>query len=218
MKSIFNTIYPVTQKFLDPNPAYKSGVHMGTDYACPVGTPVYAPVDGKIAQTFDSNPSMGNCIIYECVKDEKTYQLRFMHLSACYPVGEYKEGDVIAITGNTGMSEGPHLHVDVTLGPVQWEAIKTKDGVMLYMTDFEVWNQDVTEHKIPSVSPKIDDSKVLPQMSSVVSSKTIWLGFVIAILQAIPLDVLPLTAKTAITTILGILVVVNRFFTTGTLK
>lgn len=220
MRYIFDTTYPVAQKFLEKNDAYMSGHHMGTDFACPTGTEIFAPFEGQISKVFKSHPQMGNCIFFTCHKDGQLFTLRFMHLSAVLPEGNYKEGDLIAISGNTGNSTGPHLHVDVTRGEFNIQNLYTYEGVVANLVDFETWCP--TEyHKKPveaSVEPKIDDSKVLPQMSSVVSSKTIWLGFVIAILQAVPLDVLPLSVKTAITTVLGVLVIVNRFLTSGSLK
>ena len=139
MKYIFNTVYPVSQKFLEKNAAYMSGYHMGTDFACPVGTEIHAPFSGSIIKSEKNHPQMGNYIFFKCIKDNQAYTLRFMHLSACLPVGDYLEGEVIAISGNTGASTGPHLHVDVTRGEFNIKNLYTYEGVAANLVDFEEW-------------------------------------------------------------------------------
>lgn len=128
--------FPVTQKFLTPNPAYESKVHNGTDYACPVGTPLYAPSDGEIIHIFNENKTMGNAIYF--MADDGKY-MRFLHLSACSTRGSYKRGDVIGLTGNSGQSEGAHLHCDVWNVPINVNLIKTKAGVEKYLINPETY-------------------------------------------------------------------------------
>lgn len=139
MRYIFDTTYPVSQKFLEKNDAYMSGHHMGTDFACPIGTKVFTPAKGVITKVIENHPQMGNCIFFRCVVDNQAYTLRFMHLSVCMPVGDYEDGALIAVTGNTGNSTGPHLHVDVTRGEFDIKNLYTYEGVVANLVDFETW-------------------------------------------------------------------------------
>ena len=125
----------VTQKFGVPNDWYQSGIHNGTDFACPKGTLIYAPSDGEILHVFKNHKTMGNAIYFSC-DDEKHY-IRFLHLSDTKPRGVYKQGDVIGWTGNTGQSTGYHLHIDVWNTSVNTYLIKTKEGVEKYLLNPE---------------------------------------------------------------------------------
>lgn len=152
MKYIFETTYPVSQKFLEKSDLYMSGHHMGTDFACPTGTKVFAPAKGVITKVIENHAQMGNCIFYRCVIDNQAYTLRFMHLSVPMPMGDYEEEALIAVTGNTGNSTGPHLHVDVTRGEFDIKNLYTYEGVVSNLVDFETWCP--TEyHKKPVEAP-----------------------------------------------------------------
>lgn len=121
---------------------YASGVHPGIDYRCPIGTPVYAPTDGTIINAIAGNPSMGNAVYFHCIIGGKKYWMRFLHLHTAAPIGSYKKGDLIGLTGNTGKSTGPHLHHDIWNVPVDSRLIQTKEGVLLYMVDPQTfWKQ-----------------------------------------------------------------------------
>lgn len=125
-----NLFHKVTQKWCEPNPAYKSCCHPGLDYACPVGTPILAPYDGKVTKVHLMNPTMGNAIHFLFTLDGKDYGMRCMHLSKLPTVGNYKAGEIIGYTGNTGMSTGPHLHIDIWKdGYIRPENITTLQGI-----------------------------------------------------------------------------------------
>lgn len=128
--------FPVTQAFAEPNDEYLSGIHNGTDYACPVGTPILAPTDGEVITRFRDHATLGNAIHFMC--EDGRYYMRFLHLSGLPLRGKYAQGDVIGYTGNTGQSHGPHLHVDVWRRPINTGLIKTAAGVRAYMSDPEL--------------------------------------------------------------------------------
>lgn len=97
---VFNTIYSRTHH------------HLGTDYPCPVGTPLAAPENGEIVFAGNSK-ERGNYVQYK----HGNYLLEMRHLSRYMPVGKYKLSDIIAWTGNTGsLTSGPHLCCVVWIG------------------------------------------------------------------------------------------------------
>lgn len=102
----------ISQGFFVYNPRYASHRHMGTDFKCPIGTEVRAPADGQITVRFGDHPTLGGYVQYSCVIGNVRYWFRFLHLSKSMPIGPYKKGDLIGLTGNTGESTGPHLHLD----------------------------------------------------------------------------------------------------------
>ena len=90
-------------------PTSYSARHLGVDYAVPKGTPVYAPTDGQITVS-SSFPEGGNTIWFAF----SNLIMRCLHLRQLSLKTFYREGDIIAYTGNTGRSTGPHLHIDLS--------------------------------------------------------------------------------------------------------
>lgn len=125
----------VTQGFLVPNKHYKSGVHNGTDFGCPIGTPVYAPTEGVVYRRSDKHASLGTHLYFTFAVKGKVYYMRVLHLSKAEIIGWYKAGEVIGYTGNTGDSSGPHLHIDIFRVPIESSLITTKAGVQKYLVD-----------------------------------------------------------------------------------
>lgn len=124
--------HAITQSFGIPNALYQSGIHNGTDWACPIGTSVVAPCDGEIIHRYLNHPTMGMCVYFS--NGEGMY-MRFMHLSEAMVQGKYKQGDIIGKTGNSGLSTGSHIHIDAWNCPINTNLIKTKAGVFKYMVD-----------------------------------------------------------------------------------
>lgn len=84
--------------------------HNGTDFAMPVGTPVLAAADGEVVIA-RFGPAAGN---YVAIRHGRQYMTRYLHLSrfVVKPGQIVKRGDIIAYSGNTGSSTGPHLHYE----------------------------------------------------------------------------------------------------------
>jgi murein DD-endopeptidase MepM/ murein hydrolase activator NlpD len=99
-------------------------MHKGTDFATPVGTPVYASGDG-VVDFMGVHGGHGN---YIRVRHSKTLETAYAHLSAYGPgmqVGaSVAQGQIIARSGNTGLSSGPHLHYEVIVNDVQVDPMK----------------------------------------------------------------------------------------------
>jgi hypothetical protein len=89
-------------------------MHEGTDFAAPIGTPVYAPADGVVSFAGWSN-GYGRLIK---VQHANGIETRYGHLNAIrVEVGQrVSRGDRIGDIGNSGRSTGPHLHYEIRVG------------------------------------------------------------------------------------------------------
>ncbi len=87
--------------------------HNGTDFAVRVGTPVIAPAHGVVDKATYSR-SAGYYIV---IRHAGGYSTVYMHLSKLgVKAGQrVKQGQVIARSGNTGISTGPHLHYELRI-------------------------------------------------------------------------------------------------------
>ena len=85
--------------------------HSGVDLAGPVGSPIRATSDGKVAFSGRKN-AYGNVVD---VEHDYGFTTRYGHLSRLLvKEGQVvKRGQVIAIQGSTGRSTGNHLHYEV---------------------------------------------------------------------------------------------------------
>lgn len=90
--------------------------HNGIDYGCPVGDPVESVCDGVVEYVGPGNnhPLLsggGNTVLVR--NDELGMRFEYLHLSQqnVYTGQRVKRGQVIALSGNTGTSTAPHLHV-----------------------------------------------------------------------------------------------------------
>lgn len=85
--------------------------HTGIDLAAPVGTPIKATLDGRIATTGYS-AVYGNYVI---VTHDGGYQSLYAHMHRIQVKrGQWvTQGGILGLVGNTGYSTGPHLHFSV---------------------------------------------------------------------------------------------------------
>lgn len=86
-------------------------MHKGVDWACPVGTTVYASCGGTVIQASYSG-GYGNCVVISHPDGRMT---RYAHNSKLLVrVGQHVEqGQPIALSGSTGRSTGPHVHFEL---------------------------------------------------------------------------------------------------------
>ena len=85
--------------------------HKGVDFAVSPGTPVIAPAEGVVEKVAYQAGGAGRYVV---IRHGREYQTVYMHLSrALVRAGQtVKKGERIALTGNTGISTGPHLHYE----------------------------------------------------------------------------------------------------------
>ena len=84
--------------------------HTGLDWAMPIGTPLYAVMDGRVISTRTESQWQGKYIDIEYAG----FTLRYLHVDS-FLVSEgqlVKAGQEVAKSGNTGLSSGPHLHLE----------------------------------------------------------------------------------------------------------
>jgi murein DD-endopeptidase MepM/ murein hydrolase activator NlpD len=89
-------------------------LHAGIDFGAPIGSQVRASADGKI-EIAGPVSGFGNHIRIQ----HDGFETSYSHLSeipdAIKPGATVKQGDIIALSGNTGLSTGPHLHFEFYL-------------------------------------------------------------------------------------------------------
>lgn len=88
-------------------------MHHGLDFRASVGTPVHATGDGKV-EFYGRQGNLGLILI---IDHGHGYETMFAHLSSVpddIKIGkEVKRGETVAFSGDTGLSEGPHLHYEI---------------------------------------------------------------------------------------------------------
>lgn len=86
--------------------------HQGVDYAVPEGTRIFATADGTVKEVKGKNSTSGTTIVIDHCNG---YTTSYSHLqSVKVKRGQrVQRGDIIALSGNSGLSLAPHLHYEV---------------------------------------------------------------------------------------------------------
>lgn len=94
-----------------------SSYHKGLDWATPTGTTVVASCGGTVVKA-GWGSGYGYVVYIEHADGRQT---RYAHLSKILvSVGQHvDQGQKIALSGNTGVSTGPHLHFEILIGGKQ---------------------------------------------------------------------------------------------------
>ena len=129
----FGEFYPPELRYLTHDQK-----HHGQDYSCPKGSRIFASVDGKLlAKEF--RRGYGFCVIigfHQGFILKTQYRLILAHLERFLTkrcVGEkIGKHEVVGLSGNSGMSTGPHLHAEVQ--------VKTKNGWVACDPAFAIGN------------------------------------------------------------------------------
>lgn len=108
----------------------KTSFHNGIDIACKVGTPVMAPEDGVIQDIWeDVNGGKSMSLV-----SDNGIRFGFAHLSKFISKKPDRvwQGQTIALSGDSGKTTGPHLHLTVKkdgnyIDPLEYFEISEKE-------------------------------------------------------------------------------------------
>jgi murein DD-endopeptidase MepM/ murein hydrolase activator NlpD len=99
---------------------YVSGTHNGIDFRAPIGTKIRSAAAGVVEGVGDTDPvcpgaSYGKWVF---IRYDNGLASAYGHLSLITAKAgqRVKAGDIVAYSGNTGYSTGPHLHMSVWAG------------------------------------------------------------------------------------------------------
>lgn len=105
------------------NPFYRTlKSHQGVDYTVAEGSSVFATADGVVKEISDKNSTLGKTIV---IDHQNGYKTSYSHLlSVVVRRGQkVQRGDVIALSGNSGLSLAPHLHYEVRYNDMRIDPI-----------------------------------------------------------------------------------------------
>jgi len=134
--------------------------HYGLDFRAQIGTSVKAMASGEVLGTGDTDiackgASFGKWVF---IKYNNGLSSTYGHLSVINAkVGQkVKAGDVVALSGNTGSSTGPHLHV----------AVYASDGVKVDTVPSKSCNGKIFTQPIAAKSAYLDPTLYLPKTTA----------------------------------------------------
>ena len=105
------------------NPFYRTlHSHQGVDYTVAEGSSVFATADGTVKEISDKSSTLGKTIV---IDHGNGYQTSYSHLlSTLVRRGQkIQRGDIIALSGNSGLSLAPHLHYEVRFNGLRVDPI-----------------------------------------------------------------------------------------------
>jgi murein DD-endopeptidase MepM/ murein hydrolase activator NlpD len=100
----------------------RPALHTGLDFAVEPGTPIQAAAGGVVVSA-ENHPAYGNVLEIDHGNNLVT---RYAHCSSIEvkPGDIVRRGQVVALSGNTGRSTGPHLHFEVLVEGVPQDPAK----------------------------------------------------------------------------------------------
>lgn len=115
-------IRPVSGGYISARAYYSRGkFHGALDYAVSVGTTVVAAADGVVMSTANLSTSYGTYVVIRHANGLQTYYCHGTYGSITVKPGQkVSQGEKIMLSGNTGNSEGPHLHFEVRKSPYNY--------------------------------------------------------------------------------------------------
>lgn len=105
------------------HPFYKTlQAHQGVDYTIPEGSRVFATADGTVKEVAQRSSTSGRTVV---IDHGNGYETSYSHLSKINVNKGQRvhRGDIIALSGDTGLSLSPHLHYEVRLNGMRVDPI-----------------------------------------------------------------------------------------------
>ena len=133
-------------------------MHSGLDFAMPIGTPIYATANGVVLSV-GMQPGYGHMVE---IRHNFGFGTRYGHLNGKYAVkqGDFvRKGDIIAYSGNSGLSTGPHLHYEIRfiskpLNPINFVNWKQENYKDIFDKEGQVQWQSLVKLLTPQITNK----------------------------------------------------------------
>ena len=133
-------------------------LHAGLDFAMPVGTPIYATANGVVLSA-GIQPGYGHMVE---IRHNFGFGTRYGHLNGKYLVkqGDFvRKGDIIAYSGNSGLSTGPHLHYEIrfiskALNPINFVNWKQENYKDIFQKEGQIQWQSLVKLLSPQITNK----------------------------------------------------------------
>lgn len=112
---------PITQLFGENPAAYAQWGyygHNGLDLGMPSGTPVLAIDDGVVTHARFDASGYGHYVRLDC-SDGSIAVLAHLDRLLVYEGQTVQRGQMVGLSGNSGFSNGPHLHIDLRVRPIE---------------------------------------------------------------------------------------------------
>lgn len=139
--------------------------HYGLDFRASVGTEVMAMASGTVEATGDTDLSCPKASFgkWVFIRYNNGLSSTYGHLSVITARAGQKvnAGDVVALSGNTGSSTGPHLHVGVY----------ASDGVKIDTVPSKSCNGKIFTQPIAALTAYLDPALYLPPITSLMVKK-----------------------------------------------
>lgn len=133
-------------------------LHSGLDFAMPIGTPIYATANGVVLSA-GIQPGYGHMVE---IRHNFGFGTRYGHLNGKYAVkqGDFvRKGDIIAYSGNSGLSTGPHLHYEIrfiskALNPINFVNWKQENYKDIFQKEGQIQWQSLVKLLSPQITNK----------------------------------------------------------------
>jgi len=152
----------------------KKEFHRGLDMKAKMNTPVYAPADGIVEWAgVHKKSGFGKLVI---LQHSYGFRTNFGHLNKIVVKSRQfvRKGTLIAYTGNSGMSNGPHLHYEIrfmytTMNPYYFVKWNMKNYSEIFEKEKKIpWQSLITATAQLKVQ---NPTQTLPSSQKVVQSK-----------------------------------------------
>jgi murein DD-endopeptidase MepM/ murein hydrolase activator NlpD len=139
-------IVRISSKFGAVDAVHKTA-HTGVDLAIPEGTNLRALGDGVVDRVFDGAGNIGKGL---SIRFEDGTRAIYGHMSEVKArIGEHvNAGEVIGLSGNTGNSTGPHLHLGMKGPDGSWlDPTPIAENTINYVGQINWWDGPITQLK-----------------------------------------------------------------------
>jgi murein DD-endopeptidase MepM/ murein hydrolase activator NlpD len=123
-------------------------MHKGIDFGVPIGTPVMAAGSGTV-ESAGWKGGYGNFLL---LNHGNSYETAYGHLSRFAPGihagSRVRQGQVVAFSGSTGESTGPHLHYEIRINKNQVNPLQVKIATGRRLAGRDYRDFDTRRHHI----------------------------------------------------------------------